>query len=259
MGNKFKRVSVVLAVFVVLGLGILAFRSNPVDEIIDGVRDFTEAELSKPGSTAKDPTTGEEVFVGVSATRVAEVHEQAAREIDALRARNPEEREKALAAIRKFAGENELAIEYGATVPNPNAGGQMAELYSANGVQYWVDPRDDTVRFMLLVKPFIPSKDTKSIEYSIQQSEAQARDFLEKYCICFKKTEKELKFQLAEKNIEGGPSIRFFRWGRISENNNEAESLYDVPPFIQVGISSDGTIVSYTDTICSGQHDSQEQ
>jgi len=247
--NKRVKAALALAGLVVLGLSTLAFASDPVDELVRRVRDFTQAELARSGATAKDPVFGEEVFVGASATRVAEVHNQAAREYDALHARSPEEREGALVAIREFAGNPDLVIEYGATVPNPNVNGQMVELYSAGGVQYWVDPQSDVVRQMIVMDPLVLTKSDTNTEYSIQESEAQVRDFLEKNCICFKDVEDELEFQVGKKSVEGKPSVRFFRW----EVASRATDIYDLPPFIQVGISSNGIVVNYTDFICSGR------
>lgn len=230
-----------------LSLSMLAFASNPVAELVRKVRSFTQAELSTPGATVNDPAFGK-VFVGASATRVAEVHAQAAREYDALRARSPEEREGAIAAIREFAGDPDLAVEYGATIPDPNVSGQMVELYAAAGVQYWVDPQTNIVRQMLITSPFVPTEGG-SLENSPEGLERQVREFLEKNCVCFKDIEDELEFHVGEKSIEGWPTIRFFRWELV----NGATQANELPPFIQVGISSNGVVVSYTDYVCSSQ------
>ncbi|MGC9400597.1 MAG: hypothetical protein ACP5HM_15880 [Anaerolineae bacterium] len=239
---------VALAFLAVIGASSLAFASDPIGELVRRVRNFTQAELSTPGATVNDPVLGE-VFVGASATKVAEVHDQSAREYDALYARSPEEREAAVAAIRKFAGDPDLTIEYGATVPNPNVSGQMVELYSAEGVQYWVDPQTDIIRQMVVMDPLILTRSDTAIEYSIQESEAQARDFLEGKSVCFKEVKDELELQVGEKSMEGEPSIRFFRW----EVTGPMTDTYDLPPFIQVGVSSNGIVVNYTDFICSGR------
>jgi hypothetical protein len=134
----------------------------------------------------------------------------------------------------------------------------MVELYSANGVQYWVDPQNNVVRYMLLMGPSVSvlTEDTDA-EYSIQESEVQARDFLERNCICFKDVKDELKFQVAEKSIEGVPGIRFFRWEVTSDVKDV--DVYNLPPFIQVGISSTGVMVSYADFVCAGQQSLQGQ
>ena len=260
------RVMLVLAVLAALGLSTLAFASDPVGELVRRVRDFTKAELSKPGATAKDPVFGEEVFVGASATRVAEVHDQAAREYDTLRARSPEERETALKAIREFAagtrefarefagnsgfaGSPESAIEYGVTVPDPNGSGRMVEMYWVGDVEYWIDPQSDTVIRMLVTGPgpvvTMMQGDTTAdvIEYSVQESEAQARGFLKTYSVCFENMIDTLEFQVGEKRVEGGPSVRFFRWEIPSRQEG-------MPPYIQVGVTSNGVIVNYSDFIC---------
>ena len=250
MSSKKSKATIIVALvtLAVVGLSSLVFASDPVSELVRRVRNFAQAELSTPGATINDPTLGE-VFVGASATRVAEVHDQAAREYDALHARGPEEREGALAAIREFAGNPALAVEYGATVPNPNVSGQMVELYSAGGVQYWIDPQSDIVRQMIVMDPLMLTKSDRNIEYSPHESEAQARDFLEKNCVCFENVEDELEFQIGNKSVEGEPSVRFFRW----EVANHVTDKHDLPPFIQVGVSSNGIIVNYTDFICLGR------
>jgi hypothetical protein len=241
------RIILVVTGLVVLSLSMLAFASDPVAELVHRVRIFTQAELSTPGAVVNDPVVGE-VFVGASATRIAEVHAQSAREYDALRARTPEERQGAIVAIREFAGDQDLAVEYGATVPNPNVSGQMVEVYAAPGVQYWVDPQTDIVRQMLIMSPFVLTE-SGALENSPEGLEMQVREFLEKNCVCFKDVENRLEFQVGEKNIEGGPTIRFFRWEVV----NEAPSTNELPPFIQVGVSSNGIVVSYTDFVCSGR------
>ena len=247
MSNRLK-IALALGGVLILGLSTVAFALNPVDALIRRVRSVTQAELAKPGSTAEDPLTGEEVFVGDSATKVAEAHEQAAREYDALRARSPGEREGAIAAIRRFSGDPDLAVEYGATVPNPNTSGQMVEVYAASGIQYWVDPQTDIVRQMLIMSPFV-STGSITLESSPDGLEMQVREFLEKHCVCFKDMEDKLEFQVGEKSVEGGSTIQFFRWEVVGEATNANE----ISPFIQVGISSNGVVVNYADFVCSGR------
>ncbi len=247
MNNKLKLVLILGGIFA-LGLSIVAFTSNSIDALVRRVRSATEAELAKPGSTAEDPLTGEEVFVGDSATKVAEVHEQAAREYDALRARSPEEREKAIAAIRRFARDPDLTVEYGATLPNPNTSGQMVEIYTASGVQYWVDPRADIVRQAFIMSPF-GAMESGFLEISTEGLEAQVREFLAQNCTCFKDMEGQLELQIAEKHIEDGPAVQFFRW-EVVDGEMKAD---EIAPFIQVGVSSKGVVVSYADFVCSAQ------
>jgi len=248
--NKKLRTSLVLVGFVAFGLSVLAFASDPITRLVGKVRKFEQTELSTPGSTAIDPISGEKVFVGASATRVASIHEQSAQEHDALRARGPQERKEAIEAIRDFAGDPDLAVEYIATVPNPNVNGQMVELYWSDAIQtrYLVDPQGDIVREMILWNPALLTT-TSTVMYSVHELEIQARNFLERKCVCFKQVEGDLRFERGEKKVEDRPSIRFFRW----EITNPVADSQGLPPFIQIGISSNGRVVSYIDTICSGR------
>jgi hypothetical protein len=247
VNNKLKLV-LILGGILALGLSAIAFTANPIAALVRQVRSTTGTELAKPGSTAEDPLTGEEVFVGDSATKVAEAHEQAAREYDALRARSPEEREGAIAAIRRFARDPDLTVEYGATVPNPNTSGQMVEVYTASGFQYWVDPRTDVVRQAFIMSPF-GAMESGFLEISTEGLEAQVREFLAQNCICFEDMEDQLEHQIGEKHVEGGPTIQFFRW----EVANGEVKAGELVPFIQVGVSSNGVVVSYADFVCSAQ------
>jgi hypothetical protein len=256
MRNRWKGTLIILAAIALLSLGTMAHKPDSVAELTRRLNAVIEEESARPGSTAVDPETGRRVFVGDSATRVAEASDQAAREYDALRARPPEEREGALAAIRAFAGDAEIEIEYQYTSSNANLStnpgleGQCpVEVYYVGDVEYSVDPRTDTVVQMASVIRSMPpptlSSPEGTAEYSAQESEAQARDFLKEHSACFESVEVELAFQTGEKHSPlDGYTVRFFRWEIPNWQGG------GMSPFIQVGVTSRGRVVYYGDFVC---------
>ncbi len=252
MSNKWKNLaSLAVAIAAVFAISTFTFASDPVGDLIDKVLKVVQEEKAKPGSTVQDPVRGE-LFVGASATRVAEVHEQAAQEYDASISRSPEERTQALNAIHQFAEDSTLEIRYDHTRANPNLSSQQVELYETTQAQYLVDSKSNTVRQMITTDPDWVEKRSEEIK-TPKELKSKAFGFLETRNPCFNSFRDQLAFTAMERavdeeGVEDEYAVFFYRWEQLPSTVELAPG--DLPPFVQVGIGEDGRIASYFDTVC---------
>jgi hypothetical protein len=223
---------------------LLAFAPDPVSQITRRLTDFTQSEAAQPGAMTTDSDTPGEgkVFTGASATHVVEAHNQAMREIDALHARSPEQREAALAAIRKFAQKSTMALAYQSTSSDPNFGGKQIELYQSDDASYAVDPVTNSVVGVTLDSPEQAEEVYGGVEYTPDQLQTLAVSYLQAHSTCFSKQVGTLKFGSGNKNQN-----YFFRWDSSLPPSGDG-----LAPFMQVGVNTKGVIFSYIDSICLG-------
>jgi len=180
------------------------------------------------------------VFAGESAEKMKKLHDETMAEVDALTARPESERQKAVDEIKKFSGKQDMAVDYkntGKSVYNP---GVMEEVYTTDYDQYEVDARNNKI-IQFGPRPLAVGEKGKTFntedKYSKSELETMARQFIAKNV-------PEVKLDDLSANFGDKEGVNFFfRW---EDTTRENEDMY---PFIQVGFSRGGDLLSYTDTL----------
>ena len=188
---------------------------------------------------------GRATLCGASRQAVDGLHDRIAGLVAEERGRPAAEREDGKNAIRAFAGKKSLPLIYTSTVTNPYTdGGALIETYvDDQGNEYWINPANNMV---VQVGAYENSRtaplkrDTLSRQ-PVQELRKAALAIVEREVPGFKL--KRQSFVPLEDNKEG--QVYFFRWDDFSHPAKESE----MPPFIQVGLSADGSLVSYTNTL----------
>ncbi len=216
--------------------------SATIRAMLDDLRSATQKEIAS-GCVEKDGRGGTRLC-GDSKTRIDALHDDAARDADALIARPPERRQQALRAIRAFRNDDSLALTYHATSGNPYMDGANIEIYADDrGNEYWIDPAADA---LVQMGPDAGADPTphqtgpearlpvaRLREIAIGIAASQIPDF----------AARRSSFHPLEDNKNR--AVYFFRWDDFSRPAKES----DMPPFIQIALFADGTIASFTNTL----------
>lgn len=180
-----------------------------------------------------------------SRARIDELHDQAARNDDELRARPAELRAGAVNSIKKFRGRDDLAVTYRSTSPNPyRDDGSVIETYvDDQAYEYWIDPSHDR---LVQMGPHAgadqaPHQVRPENRLPVSTLRAQALSLIEAAVPEFPGRRSSL--HPLEDNK--GKRVYFFRWDDFSSPLKGSE----LPPFVQVGIYADGHLASYTNTL----------
>ena len=244
--KKILKLAGVTALTLALGIGAAsAFASNEggktaqekIQSLLDKLRIASENE-QKNGQLVDTPQG--KVFTGESAEKMKKLHDETMAEVDALTARPESERQKAVTEIKKFADKQDLAVNYkhtGKSVYNPSV---MEEVYTTDYDQYEVNVRNNRI-IQFGPRPLEIGQEPKEFDttdrYSKNELETMARQFIAKNAPEVKLDELTAKFGDKE-----GVNF-FFRW------EDSTREIEDMHPFIQVGFSRGGDLLSYTDTL----------
>ena len=148
-----------------------------------------------------------------------------------------------MAMIRQVTGNPELALKFQSIQGPANAPGRNAALYTdETGVKYYVDV--DTARLVEIdpnfqSHPSVPANEQKSMD----ELRGVARQFAMTNSPRLSATESDL---LYEENCKG--DICFFRWDYRNKDWSGTDWVM-MPPFLQVGVLTNGEIVSYNNTL----------
>ncbi|MFZ2975841.1 MAG: hypothetical protein WA055_04435 [Candidatus Moraniibacteriota bacterium] len=230
----------------ILGLGVTnAFASNEGGQ---SVQEKIQSLLSKLQTTSQQEqqsgqlvdTPQGKVFVGESAEKMKKLHDETQAEIDALIARPENERQKAVNEIKKFSGKSDLAVNYKATSKSSYNALVSSEVYTTDFDQYEVDARNNKI-IQFGPKPLEIGQESKKFDttdrYSKAELETMARQFIAKNAPEVKVDDLTQKFGDKE-----GVNY-FFRW------EDTSREIEDMHPFIQVGFSRGGDLLSYTNSL----------
>jgi DNA-binding CsgD family transcriptional regulator len=148
-----------------------------------------------------------------------------------------------MAMIRQVTGKPDLVLTFQAIQGTANAPGQSAVLYTdETGMEYYVDI--ETARLVQIIPNFpshpnIPENEKKSMD----ELRGIARQFASTNSPRLAELESVL---LYEENCKG--AICFFRWDYRNKDWSGTDWAM-MPPFLQVGVLTNGQIVTYIDTL----------
>lgn len=147
----------------------------------------------------------------------------------------PDNYESAVKNIGTIIGDSQVPLHYISTEKNPNA--NLREVYvfrDGNGGDYQVDTKTNQVIEFIRTKLSVNSENSKSFD----EIKNLAQEFAKKNSPYFVKYSNELLYSTGTKD---GP-VFFFRW-------DLRPSAQMMPPFLQVGINSNGQIFSYINAL----------
>lgn len=207
--------------------------------------DAATAHESDAGCTEDDGRGGKRLCGG-SKSRIDAMHDDAVRAADDAVARPPQERGRALAAIRAFRGDGALALAYRSTSQNPYSGAEdkKIEIYADNdGNEYWIDPADDV---LVQAGPGAglhqkARKARPEARLPVPELRAKAVAVVEAQLPGF--SGRRSSYHPLEDNKD--KELYFFRWDDFSQPAKESE----MPPFVQVGLDAEGRVLSFTNTL----------
>ena len=148
-----------------------------------------------------------------------------------------------MAMIRQVAGKPDLILTFQAIQGTANAPGRSAALYTdETGMEYYVDI--ETARLAKIIPnfpshPSIPANEKKSMD----ELRGIARQFASTNSPRLADLESVL---LYEENCKG--EICFFRWDYRTKDWTGTDWMM-MPPFLQVGVLTNGQIVTYNNTL----------
>ncbi|OGI36040.1 MAG: hypothetical protein A2259_01800 [Candidatus Moranbacteria bacterium RIFOXYA2_FULL_43_15] len=244
--KKILKLAGVTALTLVLGIGAAsAFASSDsgkttqekIQSLLDKLKVASEHE-QEAGQLVDTPHG--KVFTGESAEKMKKLHDETQAQVDALIARPENERQKAVDEIKKFSGKEDLAVNYKRTSKSVYNTSVPEEVYTTNFDQYEVDARNNKI-IQFGPRPLSVGEKSKSFDttdrYSKSELETMARAFVAKNA-------PEVKLDNLTANFGDKEGVNyFFRWEDITRENE------DMHPFIQVGFSRGGDLLSYTDSL----------
>lgn len=234
------------ALVLTLGIGVTsAFASSGSGQ---SVQEKIQSLLSKlQVASQQEQTSGQladtpqgKVFAGESAEKMKKLHDETQAQIDALVARPESERQNAVAEIKKFADKQDLTVNYRNTSKSSYNAAVSAEVYTTDFDQYEVDARNNNI-IQFGPRPLNVEEKSKEFDttprYSKVELETMARQFIAKNASAIKLDSLTPKFGDKE-----GVNY-FFRW------EDASREIEDMHPFIQVGFSRGGSLLSYTNSL----------
>lgn len=201
----------------------------------------TKAEQAvNAGQTTKGPHEGEVAFTGETAKQLEELRRQGSNAKEATLARPAPERGAAVAKIRAFTGNQGLNPNYVSTAKSSYSNTAIAEYYSVGQDYFEVNTAtNEIVQFgPAPVAKGQPAKEYNTeAKFTPEQIEAKAREFIAKNA-----PDANLSNLKASTGEKGGTNF-FFRF------TDESRKVEDVQPFVQVGFTVGGDLLSYTNTL----------
>lgn len=244
--KKILKLAGVTTLALALGIGAAsAFASSDsgkttqekIQALLDKLQTASQHE-QETGQLADTPHG--KVFTRDSAEKMEKLHDETQAQIDALIARPESERQKAVGEIKKFADKQDLAVNYKNTAKSVYNSGVMEEIYTTDYDQYEVDARNNKI-IQFGPKPLPIGQASKKFDttdkYSKGELETMARAFIAKNA-------PEVKLDELTANFGDKEGVNyFFRW------EDTSREIEDMHPFIQVGFSRGGDLLSYTNSL----------
>jgi hypothetical protein len=234
------------ALVATLGIGtvasVSAFGSQPsVQEKIDVLLGKLKSASDQEMATGQlEDTPYGRVFAGESAKKMEQLHEETQKQIDALGARPESERRGAVKAVKSFAEKSDIAVNYTHTSKSSYNANVPVEMYVVDKDQYEVDARNNTI-IQFGPRPLPVGEQPKATDetprYSYGELEAMARQFIAKKAPDIRLDQLTPRYGNKE-NVN-----YFFRW---EDTSREVEDMH---PFIQVGFSRGGSLLSYANSL----------
>lgn len=231
------------------GLKVSPQNAQEITRLLTQLRTASEDEL-RNGQTTTDGD-GRRLFAGESAVRMKRLHDETLKRIDQMIARPEGERRAAVAAIADFTADPAIAlslradgqdaVEYIRTARSSYNRAQMVEIYRAGAAQVEVNPLNN---HLVQFGPRPLSEDNlKRSDFNFTPRYGQAElSVLARKILKRRAAGLDVDaLQARESNKEG--LVYFFRWEDMSK---EVEGIH---PFVQVGITRAGELVSYTNTL----------
>ncbi len=143
---------------------------------------------------------------------------------------------EAMANIKSLTGQPDLQLSFQEVTVDPNANLRKAIVFiDSQGTQYWVDfLTNDVLEFTLTSFPEVDRTQLKDQ----QELRVIAENFALQHSVIFARLRDELRYEEGNKG-----DIYFFRW----ENRNV--KWQTMPPLLQIGVNTNGKIVSYINTL----------
>lgn len=229
------------AVVVLAGLvTAVSAQSGPsLDALTESLKTKTEAAISA-GNVSDGVHDGEKVFTGDSAKQLVDLHRQASNAKEESLARPASERSAAVAKIRAFGGNDGLNPEYVSTSRSSYNNQVNAEFYMVGKDYFEVDMRtNEIVQFgpaPLAIGEAAKVYNTEA-KFAPEQLEVKAREFIAKNA-----PNADLSKLTASTGEKSGTNF-FFRF------TDESRKVDGTKPFVQVGFTVGGDLLSYTNTL----------
>ncbi|MFA6973182.1 MAG: hypothetical protein WC238_00385 [Parcubacteria group bacterium] len=244
--KKFLKLAGASALVLTLGIGVTsAFASTgsgqSVQEKIQSLLDKMRVASQQEQETGQLVDTPQgKVFAGESAEKMKKIEKETQDQIDALIARPEKDRQKAVDEIKKFAKKQDLAVNYKSTGKSVYNTTVADELYTTDYDQYDVDARNNRI-IQFGPRPLAigeaPKEYDTTARYSKNELETMARQFIATNASDVKLDDLTSRFGDKE-----GVNY-FFRW------EDTSKTVEDMHPFIQVGFTRGGDLLSYTNTL----------
>ena len=244
--KKFLKLAGASALVLTLGIGVTsALASNgsgqSVQEKIQSLLSKLQAASQQEQASGQLADTPQgKVFAGESAEKMKKLHDETQAQIDALIARPESERQNAVTEIKKFADKQDMAVNYKSTSKSSYNAAVSAEVYTTDFDQYEVDARNNNI-IQFGPRPLNIEEKSKEFDttprYSKVELETMARQFIAKNASAIKLDGLTPRFGDKE-----GVNY-FFRW------EDTSREIEDMHPFIQVGFSRGGSLLSYTNSL----------
>jgi hypothetical protein len=216
-----------------------------INDLISHLKEVTQDEL-RNGTT--EQLRGSTVFSGESAKKMAALQQSTIDQINELIARPVEDRQDAVNHIKSFAAVahtvNSVSVDdYTTLSSNPYNDQHRIELYHAGPIVYAVDTETNTV-VQYGPRSLKPGESAPEFDESpalnVNQLENQAVEVVTELSST-NLADLELRTSIKENSTT---SRYFFRW-----EDNTRELPGGIHPFIQIGLSPAGDVVSYTNTL----------
>lgn len=225
-------------------------RKQVVTTLLGQLRAASEREV-REGQTTVDEH-GQRLFVGETATRVKILHDETVKRIDELSARPEVQRQVAIASAAAFIADPSIAkalarskaktaVKYKHTTKSPYNEAVPVEVYQIGTAQFEINALNDKI-IQFGPRPLTDTGKSPSafdLTQRFRQAEllGQARRFVVRHSGSI-----NLDALVAKVNDKEG-LVYFFRW---EDGSREVDGVH---PFVQVGITIAGEIVSYTNTM----------
>lgn len=244
INNKVRVIIPAFVAVVVLGgvvTAVSAQDGSPAESVEALTAQLQEATRyeAEHGQTIKD-VAGNKILTGESAKKIDALHKKAAQAYMATLERPVAERAGAIANIKAFAGNPNLDVAYLATTKSAYNYKVISEAYRVGRNVYEVDSRTDEI-IQFGPAPMVGDEQPKTFNleprFNAEELEAKALGFIAK-----KAPNADFsKLEASQSNKAG--TAYFFRW---DDTSREVDDLH---PFVQVGYTIGGDILSYTNTL----------
>jgi hypothetical protein len=199
---------------------------------------FTSQQEMKNGIVVS--TVNGDKFSGTTSDRMEKMHSEVQKQIDDLVARPEAERREAIEEIKKFSKDQKVEVVYKQTSKASLNSEVPIEVYVTPLDQYEIDISNNKV-IQYGSRPLAIGEKAKEFDYddrfSPKELEQLARQFI-------RDNAPEVNLDKLIANHGNKDSLNyFFRWEDLTR---EVEGMH---PFVQVGFSRGGSLLSYTNSI----------